>query len=140
MKKIIYPIIMIIIAIVLILALVNADIITLSNTPQNNSEKIQATLIINYGNQTTEKYNITLTNATVYSMLMKASETYNFTVKDVYYEEYQTYIIQSINSTENKNQSYWQYYINDEYGTKAADQQKVQNNDIVEWKYEKTKR
>ena len=62
-----------VIAIILVvgIGLINAGIIT---TEKQNlrSNKIQATLIIDYGDETVDGYTLDITNATVYSLLIQA--------------------------------------------------------------------
>ena len=80
-------------------------------------------------------------NLSVYDYLLKASEIGNFTVKSTYWEQYDSYVIDSITYNEVKyeadSSNYWAYYVNGNYGTVSADKQIVKNNDIIEWKYEK---
>jgi len=102
-----------------------------------NTETIHATLTIDYGNGILQNYEVELSNATVYSLLMKASVENNFEVVAEYYEQYQSHYIESINNTNEGNGIYWQYYINGEYGMLGADMQPVYENDMVKWVYQK---
>lgn len=102
---------------------------------ESKSKKINALLIINFGNETWN-FNVTLNNsATVYSLLMKGAEENNFTVSTTYYPQYQSYFINSIAGVKNENGKYWQYWINGEYGEVSANLQKLKNGDVVEWKF-----
>ncbi len=102
---------------------------------ENKSKKINASLIINFGNESWN-FNITLNNsATVYSLLMKGAEENNFTVSTTYYPQYQSYFINSIAGVKNGNGKYWQYWINGKYGEVSANLQKLENGDVVEWKF-----
>ena len=68
---------------------------------------------------------------------MEAASKGNFTVKSTYYGQYDSMFIDSIASVKNgENNSYWQYYINGNYGTIGADKQPVKNEDIIEWRFE----
>ena len=118
------------------ISLVNMGVIS-NNPPKIFSNEITATLIINYGNNNTDIYNIQTENATVFSILMEASKLYNFTVGVNYYDQYQSHYVYSINSVdEGENNRFWQYYLNGDYGIVGADLQPVENNDIIEWKYQ----
>ena len=102
---------------------------------ENKSKKLNALLIINFGNESWN-FNITLNNsATVYSLLMEGAEENNFTVSTTYYPQYQSYFINSIAGVKNGNGKYWQYWINGKYGEVSANLQKLENGDVVEWKF-----
>ncbi|MCK4996139.1 MAG: DUF4430 domain-containing protein, partial [Thermoplasmatales archaeon] len=117
--------------IVLIIAgfsLVTTGIITLE-APNINTDQIDATLIINYGNENINTYIVTLTNPTVFNVLDQASTDYDFTFRAEYDEQYRSNYIYSINSIEEGNNLYWQYYLNGNYGIFGADIQTVKDND-----------
>ena len=116
-------------------SLVSTGIITFE-APKINSNPIDVTLIINYGNDNINMYDVTLTNPTVFNVLTKASNDYDFTFKAEYDKQYQSNYIYSINSVEEGNNLYWQYYLNGNYGIFGADIQTVKDNDIIEWKFE----
>lgn len=118
------------------ISLVNIGIIS-TEPPKISTDEINTTLKINYGNNNIEEYNIKLTNATVYTVLIKASKDYNLLVEAEYYLQYQSHYVFSINSTkEGNNNKFWQYYINGKYGTIGVDLQPVKEGDIIEWKYQ----
>ena len=94
-------------------------------------------MIINYGTDDIDEYTVEITSVTVYSLLMKASEENNFEVVAEYDEKSGSYLIESINSVEGEGDTFWLYYINGEFGMVSADSQVVQDNDVVEWNYEK---
>lgn len=105
-----------------------------------DTEIINTTLIIDYGDNQIENYNIKIPNATVYSVLMHASIEYDFQVKATYYNNYRSHYINSIkNVNEGENNKFWQYYLNGNYGTVGADLQPLKNNDVVEWKFQEPK-
>jgi hypothetical protein len=105
-----------------------------------DSKTINATLIIDYGDYVVDTYNLEISNATVYSALIQASNHYDFDVGAYYYDNYQSHYIYSINNVvEGENNKFWQYYINGEYGIIGADLQVLKNDDTVEWKYEESK-
>ena len=101
---------------------------------------INATLIIDYGNNELDTYTLETSNATVYSVLIQASNQYDFEVGTEYYDNYQSHYVFSINNVvEGKNNKFWQYYINGEYGIVGSDLQVLKNHDIVKWKYQEPK-
>lgn len=126
------------IAIILVagLGLINAGIITTEKSDLS-SDQITVKLRLNYGTGDVDEYTIKTSNATVYSVLMNAAEKNDFEVESTYYEEFDSYLIESINSVEGSADMFWQYYLNGEMGMAGANSQFVQDNDIIEWKYEK---
>ena len=101
-----------------------------------NLEEVTATVYINFGNGTVWKFeNITTRNATVYGLLLEAAKQGNFSVDATYYGEMNSVFINSIAGVENQEGKYWQYWINGKYGNVGADKQKVNNSDVIEWKY-----
>jgi len=121
------------------IGLLSTGIIT--NEPLKiNTNKINATLIIDYGDNQVDTYNLKVENATVYSLLIQASNINGFEVGAEYYDNYQSHYIYSINNVvEGKDNKFWQYYINGEYGTVGADLQILKNNDTLKWKYQEPK-
>jgi len=116
--------------------LVNTGIIT-DEPPNTNSKMINTSLTIDYGNGEIDTYNIETSNATVFSVLMKASEDYNFPVTTKSYNQNQSYYIDSIKSVTNgEDGKYWMYYLNGNYGTVGADMQTVADGDVIEWRFE----
>jgi hypothetical protein len=104
------------------------------------SKTINATLIIDYGGDVVDTYTLKLSNATVYSLLIQASNQYDFEVGSYYYDNYQSHYIYSISDVvEGNNNKFWQYYINGEYGIVGADLQVLKNDDTVLWKYQEPK-
>ena len=107
------------------------------------NETIQVLLIIDYGDGRVDKFNVSIEsgNATVYSVLMKASEENGFPVGAKYCPQYKSHYIYSINFTDEnpKTNKFWQYYINGNYGPVGANLQKVENGDIIEWRLEGSK-
>jgi len=141
-KKLIKNLLLIIIPLLVIAAiffnLENAGIIT-DKEPIIKSDLINTTLIIDYGDEEIDRYNLTIKNATVYSVLINAREEFGIDFKAKYNKQYQSHYVYSINSYKEENNKFWQYYINGEYGKVGADLQIVSNNDIIEWKLQKPK-
>jgi len=63
-----------------------------------DTDIVNVTLKIEYSNDIIDTYNIKMKNPTVYSVLMKASNDYDFSVGTKYYDQYQSHYIFSINS------------------------------------------
>jgi hypothetical protein len=89
------------------------------------------------GNGWAMDYNVSASNDTVYSILMRCSSKYNFTVDYTYWESYDAVIIDSINGDANgEGGNYWQYYVNGVYSPESCDKKRVSNGDFIEWKFE----
>jgi len=116
--------------------LINAGIIS-TDAPDLNPNQINVTLILNYGEDNIDEYTVQTTESTVYSVLIKASEENNFYVVAEYYESFDSYLIESINNVKGEGDMFWQYYVNGEMGMVGANSQTVEDNDVIEWKYEK---
>jgi hypothetical protein len=105
-----------------------------------NTDTISTTLIIDFGKNNVDTYTLELSNATVYSALIQASNQYGFEVESEYYDNYRSHYINSINNVkEGDDNKFWQYYINGDYGIVGADLQVLKNHDTVEWKYQEPK-
>lgn len=108
---------------------------------QNNKSVESAIIKIYFNDNSVVTFNFTTMNISVYDYLLKASEIGNFTIESTYWEQYDSYVIDSITYNgvkyEADSSNYWAYYYNGNYATVSADKQIVKNNDIIEWKYEK---
>ncbi len=124
-----------------VLGLIDRGVITFGYPGiSSGNETIEVLLIIDYGDGRLDKFNVSIDsgNATVYSVLMKASKENGFPVEADYYPQYKSHYIYSINFTDQnpKINKFWQYYINGNYGPVGVDLQKVENGDVIEWKFE----
>ena len=135
LKNLLFVLIPLSIILIVGIGFLNAGIISTEHSGLNPNE-INATLIIDYGDGQIDEFNLKINNATVYTLLIEASDEYNLDVESEYYEQYQSHYIYSINSREEADGLYWQYYLNTEYGMVGADMQPLKNNDVVEWKLE----
>ena len=78
-------------------------------------------------------------NLSVYEILNQTAHLYNFTITKTYFTGYDSFFIESINNIKNgQNNKYWQFYVNRAYADKGCSQYFVSNNDIIEWKFEKS--
>ena len=81
--------------------------------------------------------NVNTNNATVADLLFECASHYNFGVETEYWRGYDSYFIESINGIENgENDSYWQYYVNDQFADVGCSNYFLNDNDVVEWRFE----
>ena len=110
-------------------------------------EETTATVIINFGNGTENSRtfeDITTENNTVFGFLIEAADEGGFSIDTKYYSGMGIFINEiagvqhgtDIPGIDDEDQRWWQYYVNDELGPVAADRQKVNDNDIIEWRFE----
>jgi len=142
-KKLINNLLLVVIFIFVLVAtgitLFNTGIIT-TKFPDRIIETINVTLVIDYGDDNFETFNFETSNLTVFSVLKHASEKYKFPIEVKYFGQYQSHYVYSINNkSEGIDNKFWQYYINENYGTIGADLQPVNDNDYIEWKFQEPK-
>jgi hypothetical protein len=101
--------------------------------------QVIASVEINFGNGTVWSYpdiSVEGKNATVYGTLTEAAHQGNFSVKYTYYGQYDSLLVNSIAGIVNgESNSYWQYWLNGDYGQVGADKRRVADSDIIEWKF-----
>jgi len=108
-----------------------------NNKNTGDLEEITATITIDFGNETTKTHEIKTTNATAYHFLIEAAKLEGYGIKTTYYAIYDSILVESISNIENgQDNKYWIYYINGESGAISADKQIIENNDIIEWRFE----
>ncbi len=106
-------------------------------TDQSITEEITATVKIDFGNETVYTYEIKTINNTVYGFLLESARKGEFSVNTTYYGTFDSIFIDSIANIENgQDNKFWVYYINGVSGSVGADKQNVENNDLIEWKFE----
>ncbi len=136
-SKILVPVIAIVI---LFIGGINAGVITFKTPEKNSEEKITATLIIYFDDETNYSKSITLTsNTTVYDLLLKAAENNEIKIESTYWESFDSIVVDCITYKNVRYASdsnhYWAYYVNEEAGMQGADKQIVENNDLIEWRF-----
>lgn len=106
----------------------------------NNHEPIkQLTMTIETPTWTTTYTSNNTTNVTVTDLLIEWAEETNNTIKQEYFSGYDSYLITGINGTVNgENESFWQFYVNGEFSTQSSYNFYLTNNDVVEWRFEKS--
>jgi len=92
--------------------------------------------IIDFGNGNVKSYQIIPSeNLTVFSLLEELAKRENFKIEFTIYEGMGV-LVENIdgarNGTDNK---YWQYWLNGELPTIAADKKEIKEGDRVEWKF-----
>lgn len=81
----------------------------------------------------------TTTNVSVYTLLNQTAHVYNFTITKTYFTGYDSFFVQSINNiTNGQNDNYWQYKVNNKYAPKGCSSYFLNNNDTVEWLFQKS--
>ena len=76
---------------------------------------------------------------TAFSLLKRSSEKNGFTIEAIYYAQFDSTMVNSINNAlRGTNGKYWQYYVNGVCPMVGADKYLVSNGDIVTWSFEVT--
>ena len=137
--KILIPIIVVF---ALFLSGMSAGLITFEKPKNKITGKITATLTIDFNDGKNFSQVITVENSTVLESLLEAEKYVDITIEANYYEQYQSYSVDSItyNGKEYKSGDagcYWIFNINNEFAMNSADKIYVENNDLIEWKFEK---
>lgn len=81
--------------------------------------------------------NVDTNNATVADLLFECADHYNFDVETEYWTGYNSFFIEAINGIKNgEDGRYWQYYVNGEYADAGCSRYVLNDNDVVEWRFE----
>ena len=125
----------------LIIGGISTGIITFKPREKESYEEyITAEIKLDFGDGNSYSNVITLQNATVFDFLLKIEENGIIIIETTYWEQFDSIIVDSIKYNAIKYESdtnhYWAYYINGSPGMESADKTIVNNNDIIEWKYE----
>lgn len=114
-----------------------AEHIRESDEVKPTDSPIDVSIRILDGNWIIEYLDVQTFNNTVYKLLLECSNRYNFSVSQTYWPGYDSVFINSINGTENgENSMWWQYYVNDVYGEIGCDKKEIFDGDLVEWRFE----
>jgi hypothetical protein len=102
-----------------------------------DAEQTSITLTIE-GNDWTVKDSITtVKSTTVLSVLERVCERNSIEIDTMYYTDFDSTLITSLNGDENgENDYYWQYYVNDELPMVGCDVYQVSNGDSILWRFE----
>lgn len=109
--------------------------------PETTTGTISATIKIDFNDGIDYTKTMTMINSTAYDFLMKIDGTDDILVKTTYWEQYDSYFIDSITYKEKKYEgdmnNYWALYINGQPAVEGSNKIYVENGDIIEFKFEK---
>lgn len=101
------------------------------------SDQTSVRMVINGDGWTIKDNLIAYKGDTAYSILERCSEENGFTVDAVYYAQFDSTLINSINNAVGgTNGKYWQYYVNGELPNVGADKYLLANGDSLLWSFE----
>jgi len=91
-------------------------------------------------NWSIEIQNISTNNVSVTDFLFECANKNGFNVETEYWEGYDSFFIIEINNIKNGNDGkYWQYYVNGDYADMGCSKYYLDDNDIVEWRFESSR-
>ena len=111
-----------------------------NHNPEDQYSYINATIVINFDsdNSYTRLFQLE-ENLTVFDFLLLLKEIGDIDVSYTYWEQYDSYFIDSITYNNNKyegdNNHFWAFYINDVSALEGANKIYVNNNDIIKWEF-----
>jgi hypothetical protein len=86
-----------------------------------------------------EYISVNTSNITVAELLFEFIEKQNITINKTYWPGYNSYFITQIGNYSNGDDNrYWQYYVNEKYANVGCSKYVLNNNDTVEWTFEKS--
>ena len=137
--KILIPIIVVI---TLFLSGISLGVITFEKPKDKITGKITATLMIEFNDGKNFTQTIIVENSTVLDLLKESEKYGDITIEASYNDQYQSYSVDSIIYSGKEYKSgdggyYWTFNINNEFAMNSADKIYVENNDLIEWKFEK---
>ena len=123
----------------LFLSGVGVGIITFE-PPSSITGEITATIVIDFGDGTNYTKILVMDNSTVFDFLLEVEKIGDIIVET--HEESGSYEIESITYngekyTHGEDGYWWLFYINEQFAQDSADKVYVNNNDLIEWKFEK---
>lgn len=87
-----------------------------------------------------EYKNISTDNVTVANFLLECAYKNNFTVEKDFWSGYDSFFIVAINNIHNGEAGmYWQYYVNGNFADIGCSNYLLDNNDVVEWRFERSR-
>lgn len=123
----------------LFLSGISVGIITFE-PPTTITGEITATIFIDFGDGINYTKIMKMDNSTVFDFLLKIEKIGDIIVET--HEESGSYEIKSISYNGKKYSHgeeghWWLFYINEQFAQDSADKVYVNNNDLIEWKFEK---
>ena len=137
-SKILIPIIVVI---GLFLGGVSAGIITFEQPNRIvNTGKVTATIVIDFNDGSSYSNVLTVDNSTVFDFLLEIEKIGDINIETTYWESFGSYSVDSITYQGKKYEGdmshYWAFYVNGQLSMEGADKIYVQDNDLIEWKFE----
>jgi hypothetical protein len=144
-EKLIFPLkifIPILIIIMLFFTGISVGIITFQSPKLNkNQGEVNVEIIIDFNDGVIYSDVTYIENATVLDLLLKTAENTGMKIEKTYWEQFDSYIIDSITYNgkkyEGSTNSYWAFYVNNVAALEGADKILIHDNDIIKWKFEK---
>ena len=99
-------------------------------------EAIIADLVLDFGEEKIATYSgIHVEEETVLGILLKAASDQGFEVDFTPPSGEMGAFVKSIGGVENTKEKFWQFWVNNEYGQVAMDQQEIKGGDVIEIKF-----
>ncbi len=119
----------------------NEEPVTETGLEEVQDEKISASLMLDFGSGEISTFNnVALNkNATVFDLLQEATTENNMELKYKDFGGDLGVMVEEIGGAANDfdNDSWWQYWVNNEYAKVGASGQVLSDGDVVEWKFVK---
>jgi len=107
---------------------------------EDNENDITATLNIIFSEDEAYSKEFKIESLSVYDLLLEAEKIGDISIDQTYWEQFDSYVIDSITYNDKKYEGdsshYWGYYINGEAAMDGADKIIINDNDLIEWRYE----
>lgn len=97
---------------------------------------IRGSLMLDFGDGTIKTYELTPKENTVLGLLRAAAEKNKFEV-DCSDSKFGVFV-EAIAGVKNTTEKFWQFWVNNKFGDKAADRYEIKDGDVVEWKFIKS--
>ena len=99
-------------------------------------EAIIADLVLDFGEEKVATYSgINVEEKTILGLLLKAASDHGFEVDFTPPSGEMGAFVKSIGGVENTKEKFWQFWVNNEYGQVAMDQQEIEDGDVIEIKF-----
>jgi hypothetical protein len=124
--------------VVLVIIISNSDFFSNNAGVENSIEYVDdVSMNIISPSWSIEYKNISTENVTVADFLLECAYKNNFTVEKDFWSGYDSFFIVAINNIHNgEDGKYWQYYINGNFSDVGCSNYLLDNNDVVEWRFE----
>ena len=124
--------------VVLVVIISNSDIFAYNTGEENSRNYVdEVSMTIISSNWSIEYKNISTENVTVADFLLECAYKNNFTVEKDFWSGYDSFFIVAINNIHNgEDGKYWQYYINGNFSDVGCSNYLLDDNDVVEWRFE----